>query len=61
MSNYVNADAGKGGDKHQEAVGGRVHHDEKNRVGAKFGNEHDVNPAYGRGGSGKQGNPGKPV
>lgn len=34
---------------------------QKDRVGAKFGNEHDVNPAYARGGSGKQGNPGKPV
>jgi hypothetical protein len=61
MSNYVNADAGKGGDKHQEVVGGRTPHDLKDRVGAKFGNEHEVNPAYARGGSGSKGNPGKPV
>ena len=31
------------------------------RVGAKFEDPHAVNPAYAKGGSGKQGNPGKPV
>lgn len=34
----------------------------KNRYGAKYGNEHDVNPAYSKGGKGgKGGNPGRPV
>jgi hypothetical protein len=33
----------------------------KDRVGAKFEQQNAVNPAYAKGGSGKQGNPGKPV
>jgi hypothetical protein len=45
----------------EEAVGGAVKHELKDRVGAKFQEPHAVNSAYGSGGSGKQGNPGKPV
>jgi len=38
------------------------HQPVKNRYGAKFGNEHDVNPLYGKGGKGaKQSNPGRPI
>lgn len=32
----------------------------KDRRGAKFGNEHDVNPSYAKGGKGGSGNPGIP-
>lgn len=35
--------------------------DVKDRTGAKFQNEHGVNPAYGQGGTGSKGNSGKPV
>jgi hypothetical protein len=34
---------------------------EVDRTGAKFMNEHDVNPAYAKGGTGKQANPGIPT
>ena len=44
-----------------KGTGGQVFHDLKDRVGAKFEEPHAVNPAYAKGGSGKQGNPGKPV
>lgn len=44
-----------------KGTGGQVPHDLKDRVGAKFGNEHDVNPAYSKGGTGAKGNTGKPT
>lgn len=48
--------------KRTEATGSPYNRNNlKDRAGAKFGNEHEVNPAYGKGGSGKQSNPGKPV
>ena len=34
---------------------------QKDRVGAKFEQQNAVNPAYAKGGSGKQENPGRPV
>jgi len=44
------------------AIGNRLNmNDLKDRVNAKFGDPHMVNPAYGRGGSGSKGNPGKPT
>jgi hypothetical protein len=33
----------------------------KDRVGAKFEQQNNVNPAYGKGGSGSKGNPGRPT
>ena len=62
MSNYVNADAGKGKEKGTDGTGSPHNlNAEKDRVGASFGDPHAVNPAYGRGGSGSKGNPGKPT
>ena len=53
----------EGSEKAEEATGSPHNtNDLKDRTGAKFGNEHDVNPAYGQGGNkGGRGNPGKPV
>lgn len=52
-----------GPEKTEEGVGSpHNHHDLKDRTGAKFGNEHDVNPAYAGGGAkGNKGEPGRPV
>jgi len=58
MSNYVNANEGKGKESLDKGTGGQVFHDLKDRVGATFQNHSAVNPASG---TGKQGNPGKPI
>lgn len=51
------------GGKGEDGIGSaHRRNDLKDRVNAKFGNEHDVNPAYGQGGNkGSKGNTGKPV
>ena len=49
--------------KREEAAGNVRHNPQnlKDRVGASFGDPHGVNPAYGKGGNGSKGNPGKPT
>ncbi len=48
--------------KREEGMGSpHNQHDLKDRVGAKFGQQNEVNPAYGKGGTGAKGNPGIPT
>lgn len=52
----------EGSEKAEDGTGSpHNRHDVKDRTGAKFGNEHDVNPAYAGGGAkGNKGAPGRP-